>query len=72
MKFLSITRMMDSAILCPPATMRQLLAATLAWADAQMKADKLLECYALPRRGDVTICEYPFVEEAAQNIATIL
>ena len=71
MKFLTISNMKDSASLVPPATARQLMEATLAWADAQVKAGKILEMYATPGGGVVVICEHPSTEDAAQTIASI-
>ncbi len=70
MKFLTITKLTDSATLCPPATMRQLLEATLAWADELTKTGTLLERYAIPGGGVVTICEHPSVEDTARTIAS--
>ena len=63
--------MKDSASLVPPATMRQLLEATLATVDAQKKAGKLLEIYFIPGGGTVVICEHPSAEDLAQTIASI-
>jgi len=71
MKFLTISKVRDSAALFPPATVRQLLEATLAFVDAQKKAGKLLEAYALPGGGAAVICEHPSAEDAAQTIASI-
>ena len=71
MKFMTISKMKDSASLVPPATMRQLLEATMAMVDAQKKAGKLLEIYFIPEGGTVVICEHPSAEDLAQTITSI-
>ena len=71
MKFLSVTKMTDSAALCPPATMRHILEATIAWVDAQKKAGKILEVYAIPGGRTAVICNHPSAEDAAKTIASI-
>ena len=71
MKFLTISKMTDSAALCPPATMRQILEATLAWVDAEKKAGKILDIYAIPGGRTAVICNHPSAEDAAQTIASI-
>lgn len=71
MKFLTISRMTDSAALCPPAIMRHILEATLAWVDAQKKAGKILEIYAIPGGRTAVICNHPSAEDAAKTIASI-
>ena len=50
--------MIDSAALCPPAIMRHILEATLAWVDAQKKAGKILEVYAIPGGRTAVICNH--------------
>lgn len=71
MKFLTISKMKESTSLVPPSTARQLLEATLAWADGQVKAGKILEMYAIPEGGTVVICEHPSIEDLAQTLASI-
>ena len=39
--------------------------------DAQKKAGKILEIYAIPEGGSAVICEHPSIEDAAQTIASI-
>jgi hypothetical protein len=71
MKFLTVSKIKDSAALCPPATTRQLLEATLTFIDAMKKAGKLLEAYAIPEGGTAVICDHPSIEDVAQTIASI-
>ena len=71
MKFLTISKMKDSATLVPPATMRQLMEATLAWMDGQQKAGIILEAYAIPSGGTVVICEHSSVDDVAKTVASI-
>ena len=71
MKFLTISKVTDAAALCPPAAMRQMLEATVAWMDAQKKAGKLLEAYAIPGGRVAVICEHPDSNDAAQTIASL-
>ena len=71
MKFLTISKVTDAAALCPPATMRSMMEATVAWMDAQKKAGKLLEAYAIPGNRVAVISEHPDASDAAQIIASI-
>jgi muconolactone delta-isomerase len=54
-----------------PAVMRPILEATLAWLDAQKKAGKLLEGYAIPGGRYVAICEHPSADDLAQTMASM-
>jgi muconolactone delta-isomerase len=72
MKFLSMCSVKESASMVPPATMRQLLEAQMAWTEQQKKAGKLLEVYAVPGGNRyVAICEHPTVEDAFQVMASM-
>ena len=71
MKFLTISKVTDAAALCPPAAMRAMLEATVAWMDAQKKSGKLIEAYAIPGGRVVAICEHPTADDLAQTIASM-
>lgn len=51
--------------------MRQVIEATLAWVNAQKKAGKILDIYAIPRGRTAVICNHPSAEDAAQTIVSI-
>ena len=71
MKFLTISKVTDAAALCPPATMRQMMEATVAWMDAQKKVGKILDAYAIPGGRVAVICEHPDANDLAQTTASI-
>jgi muconolactone delta-isomerase len=71
LRFLTISKTTDAAALCPPASMRKIMEATLAWIDAQKKAGIIKEVYAIPGGRSAVICEHASADEAAKAIASI-
>ncbi|MCX6000413.1 MAG: hypothetical protein NTU41_12760 [Chloroflexi bacterium] len=71
MRFLTISKTTDAAALCPPASMRKIMEATIAGVDAQKKAGIIKEVYAIPGGRTAVICEHASAEELAKAIASI-
>jgi muconolactone delta-isomerase len=72
MKFLSITRMKETASALPPSVMRQLLEATNEVMRQEKKAGRVLEYYSIPGWGRVVvISEVKSAEEMVQLIAAL-
>jgi hypothetical protein len=63
MKFLAIGRPKDTLTMLPPATLKQLLEATMATNNQMRKEGKLLEGYGSPAGCIAVILEYKTAEE---------
>jgi len=72
MKFLTITKMKDTASTLPPSVMRPLMEATGAYMDQQKKAGRILEAYFMAGSGrSMVIAEAKSAEELVQAISAI-
>jgi muconolactone delta-isomerase len=71
MKFLTISTLKDTWVALPPAIGRQLMEASVAWANQQKQAGVILEIYAIPDGRTVVICEHPSAEDLAQTLAGV-
>ena len=73
MKFLTIGSMQQTpSTMIPPAVVRQLVEATIAVTNQQMKAGKILEAYWIPGwRRVVAISEVKTAEEAIQLFSEV-
>ena len=70
MKFLTISKVTDTAALCPANIARPLMEATISWLDAQKKAGKILEFYAISDGRFVVICEERSADDAVKTLAS--
>jgi hypothetical protein len=71
-KFLSITRIRDTASMVPPSVMRPLMEATLDVMNQEMKAGRILEAYFMAGSGRVmVITEAKSAEEIVQRILAL-
>lgn len=69
MKFLSISRIKDTASMVPPSVMRPLMEATLNVMNQEMKAGRILEAYFMAGWGrSMVIAEAKSGEEVVQMI----
>jgi muconolactone delta-isomerase len=72
MKFLTITKMRDTASALPPSVLRQLLEATQEVMKQEKNAGKVLEYYTMPGWGRVVvISEVKSAEEMVQLISAL-
>lgn len=72
MKFLTIAKMKDTMSTLPPAVSRQLMEATLALMNQEMKAGRILEAYFMAGSGrSMVIGENKSAEELVQVISTL-
>jgi muconolactone delta-isomerase len=72
MKFLTITKMKDTASTVPPSVMRPIMEATLNLMNQEMKAGKILEAYFMAGSGRVAvIVEAKSAEEIVQMIMAL-
>jgi len=72
MKFLTISKMKDTASTVPPSVMRPLMEATLDLMNQEMKAGRILEAYFIPGWDRVvTISEFKSAEEIVQLISAL-
>jgi len=72
MKFLTITKMKDTASTLPPSVMRPLMEATGAYMDQQKKAGRILEAYFMAGSGrSMVIAEAESAEEIVQRIVAL-
>ena len=72
MKFLTISKMKDTASTVPPSVMRQLMEATLDLMNQEMKAGRILEAYFMAGSGSsMVIAEAKSAEEIVQRISAI-
>ena len=72
MKFLTITKMKDTASTVPPSVMRPLMEATLDVMNQEMKAGRLLEAYFMAGSGRAAvIVETKTAEEIVQMIMAL-
>ena len=71
-KFIKLSKPKDIMFTLPPAVLRQLVEGTVAWADQQKQAGKLLEIYSVPGWGKtIAIYEFGSAEEMAQSVAAL-
>ena len=69
MKFLLTSTVKDTMSTLPPAVVRQLLEATLAWLNQQRQAGTLLESYVVPGWGlNIAIWQQETADEVAQTL----
>ena len=69
MKFLTISKMKDTASMVPPSVMRPLMEATLDLMNQEMKAGRILEAYFMAGSGrSMVIAEAKSAEEIVQRI----
>jgi len=69
MKFLTISKMKDTASTVPPSVMRPLMEATLDLMNQEMKAGRILEAYFMAGSGrSMVIAEAKSAEEIVQRI----
>jgi muconolactone delta-isomerase len=72
MKFLTISKLKDTASTVPPSVMRPLMEATVDVMKQEMKTGKILEFYFIPGWDRaVTIGEFKSPEEIAQLISNL-
>jgi len=72
MKFLTITKMKDTASTVPPSVMRPLMEATLDLMNQEMKAGRILEAYFMAGSGrSMVIAEAKSAEEIVQRISAL-
>jgi muconolactone delta-isomerase len=72
MKFLTITKMKDTASTVPPSVMRPLMQATLDLMNQEMKAGRILEAYFMAGSGrSMVISEAKSGEEIVQIISAL-
>jgi len=72
MKFLSISRIKDTASMVPPSVMRPLMEATLNVMNQEMKAGRILEAYFMAGSGRAAvIVEAKTAEEIVQMIMAL-
>ena len=72
MKFLTITKMKDTAATVPPSVMRRLMEVTLDLMNQEMKAGRILEAYFMAGSGrSMLIAEAKSAEEIVQRISAI-
>ena len=72
MKFLTISRMKDTASTVPRSVMRPLLEATLDLMNQEMKAGRILEAYFMAGSGrSMVIAEAKSAEEIVQRISAL-
>jgi len=72
MKFLTITKMKDTASTVPPSVMRPLMEATLDLMNQEMKAGRILEAYFMAGSGrSMVISEAKSAEEIVQRISAL-
>jgi muconolactone delta-isomerase len=72
MKFLTITKIKDTASTVPPSVMRPLMEATLNVMNQEMKAGRILEAYFMAGSGrSMVIAEAKSGEEIVQMIMTL-
>ena len=72
MKFLSISRIKDTASMVPPSVMRPLMEATLNVMNQEMKAGRVLEAYFMAGSGRaVVMVEAKSAEEIVQMIMAL-
>jgi muconolactone delta-isomerase len=55
----------------PPAVARQLMEASLEWAEHQKKTGKLLEIHSMPGGRTMAICEHASAEDLEQTLASL-
>ncbi len=68
MKFLTMCTLKDNISMIPPATIRQLVEASMEWTNQTKKAGKLLEIYSMPDGRNMAICEHPSAEDVVQTL----
>jgi len=72
MKFLTITKMKDTASTVPPSVMRPLMEATLDLMNQEMKAGSVLEAYFMAGSGrSMLISEAKSAEEIVKKISAV-
>jgi muconolactone delta-isomerase len=72
MKFLTITKMKDTASTVPPSVMRLLMEATINLMNQEMKAGRILEAYFMAGSGrSMVITEAKSAEEIVQRISAL-
>jgi len=72
MKFLTITKMKDTASTVPPSVMRPLMEATFDLMNQEMKAGRILEAYFMAGSGrSMVIAEAKTAEEIVQRILAL-
>jgi len=72
MKFLTITKMKDTASTVPPSVMRPLMEATLDLMNQELKAGRILEAYFMAGSGrSMVITEAKSAEEIVQRISAM-
>jgi muconolactone delta-isomerase len=72
MKFLTITKMKDTASMVPPSVMRPLMEATLNLMNQEMKAGRILEAYFMAGSGrSMAIAEAKSGEEIVQRMSAL-
>jgi len=72
MKFLTISKMKDTASTVPPSIMRPLMEATLDLMNQEMKAGRILEAYFMVGWGrSMVIAEAKSAEEIVQRISAL-
>jgi len=72
MKFLTISKMKDTASMVPPSVMRPLMEATLDLMNQEMKAGRILEAYFMAGSGrSMVIAEAKSAEEIVQRISAL-
>jgi hypothetical protein len=72
MKFLTITKMKDTASMVPPSVMRPLMEATLNLINQEMKAGRILEAYFMAGSGrSMVIAEAKSGEEIVRRILAL-
>jgi len=72
MKFLTISKMKDTASTVPPSVMRPLMEATADLVNREMKAGKILEAYFMAGSGSsMVIAEAKSAEEIVQRTSAL-
>ena len=72
MKFLTISKMKDTASTVPPSVMRQLMEASLDLMNQEMKAGRILEIYFMAGSNcSMVIAEAKSAEEIVQRISSL-